>query len=259
MIVTAALPWWNELPDDLYRCVRSLENIADRLVALDGAYARYPEATVRSSADECEAIRDAATDAGIEATIIQPDRLWAGQVEKRSYLLAMASIGSHWIATLDADHIIKADREAVRKALRRELSDVIDVPYVTPIDPDRKMKDAAVGKWHEDQTVGRMMVPHLWRVLPGMKVEKFHWWYSAHKNGYKVWLWGGDGEHPTVQHSTFKRNYEVEHRSLFRTDEQIRLSRAFLNDRQMVVEATGQEDDRPGLPRPQFDYAPVPW
>src|SRR5207247_1053795 len=46
--VTAALCWWNEKPEDLARCVRGVANIADRIVALDGAYVRYPGATVRS-------------------------------------------------------------------------------------------------------------------------------------------------------------------------------------------------------------------
>jgi hypothetical protein len=46
---------------------------------------------------------------------------------------------------------------------------------------------------------------------------------------------------------------------MMRTAEQIRLSRAFLNDRQKVVEWTGQEDDRPDLPRPVYDYSLVPW
>ena len=56
MIVTAALCWWNELPEDLERCVRGVANVADRVVALDGAYRRYPTGTARSSEAEYDEI-----------------------------------------------------------------------------------------------------------------------------------------------------------------------------------------------------------
>ena len=49
MIVTAALCWWNELPEDLDRCIRAAALIADRVVALDGAYRRYPTKNSRWS------------------------------------------------------------------------------------------------------------------------------------------------------------------------------------------------------------------
>src|SRR5690348_3020886 len=118
MIITGALCWWNELPEDLDACVRGLGNIADRVVALDGAYQRYPEATVRSPEAQLDAIRSAAAAVNIECLIIQPDRLWAGQVEKRCHLLAAAGVGSNWIVTVDADHVIHADREEMRRFLR---------------------------------------------------------------------------------------------------------------------------------------------
>lgn len=259
MIVTAALPWWNERPEDLDACVRGMAGIADKVVALDGAYARYPEATPKSSAAEVAAIRDAAKDVGLECQILQPERLWAGQVEKRSYLLAMATVGSHWIATVDADHIIHVeDRELARRALRHVPVDVVAVPYYTPANPERALEESAVGDWHVNQMGEPQMIPHLWRALPGFRVERFHWWYSAVKDGKRVWLWGGDSTYPESRSQTFRYGYTVEHRTMMRTPEQIRLSRAFLNDRAKIVAETGQEDDQPMLPRPKFDYDTIP-
>jgi hypothetical protein len=76
----------------------------------------------------------------------------------------------------------------------------------------------------------------------------------------RVWMWGGDSSYPVnQQHQRLRKGYEIEHRTMFRTEEQIRLSRAFLNDRAIVVEKTGQEDDQPTLPRPDYDYSVVPW
>ena len=257
-VLTAALPWWNERPEDLDACVRGLANVADRLIALDGAYARYPGATPASPPEQADAIRKAAKDIGLDCLILTPDKVWAGQVEKRSHLLAMATVGSDWIATVDADHVVTANREHVRFVLDRVKEDVLDVPYRTPLNPDRTMKDAAVGKWHVNQTESVQMIPHLWRALPGLRVERYHWWYSAMKPGGRVWLWGGDEHYDHVYHGTMQQ-YEVEHRTLFRTADQIKASRAFLNDRETIVRETGQEDDLPTLPRPKFSYEMVPW
>lgn len=259
MIVTAALCWWNENPEDLDLCVRGLGDIAHRVVALDGAYARYPDATAHSRTDNLDAIREAARAVNLDCLIVQPDRLWAGQIEKRSHLLALATVGSDWIVTVDADHVVKANRDDIHLFLRKHIGDVVSVPYVTPINPDRAMKDSAVGAWHELQTTATMFIPHIWRALPGMRVEKRHWWISAMKGGHRVWLWGGDGTMPTLDQQAMRRGYEVEHRTLYRTQDQIRASRAFLNDREQIVQKTGQEDHLPTLPPPVYDYRVVPW
>lgn len=258
-VVTAALNWWNELPEDLDRCVRGLAHIADRVVALDGAYTRYPEATPRSSDDQLDAIREAAKAVDLECRIIQPDTLWAGQVEKRSHLLAVASIGSTWIVTVDADHVITANRPDIRTFLQHHPGNVVSVPYITPPNPEREAEDIAVGLWHIQQMAEPQFIPHIWRVLPGMRVEKFHWWYSAIVNGQRHWLWGGDNSYPHIEHQRLRRGYTIEHRTLLRTEEQVRMSRAFLNDRGWVVEMTGQEDDQANLRRPEYSYDLVPW
>jgi hypothetical protein len=259
MLITGALNWWGERPEDLDACVRGLGNIAHRIVALDGAYARYPDATPHSSEDQLDAIRSAAKAVDLDCLIIQPDRLWAGQIEKRSYLLAAACVGSDWIVTVDADHVITADREILHTFLRKHPGDVISVPHITPLNPKRPLKDSAVGNWHVFQTTEPQFIPHIWRALPGMRVEKRHWWISAVKNGHRVWLWGGDETMPVVEHQRMRRDYTVEHRTLFRTKDQIRASRAFLNDRQRIVEQTDQEDNLPTLPPPVWDYRRVPF
>jgi hypothetical protein len=254
VIVTGALCAWNERPEDLDACVRGLGQIADRVVFLDGAYVRYPGATPHSPKEQIAAIREAAAAVNIECRIVQPDFLWAGQVAKRSALLAIASADSDWIATVDADHVITADREIIRNFLSQHRGDVINVPYVTPLNPRRPLDRSAVGQWHVEQAVERVFIPHLWRALPGMRVEKRHWWYAAVKDGHSVWLWGGDGSMRLIEGQDMNRDYEIEHRTLFRTEAQIKASRAFLNDRIEIVEKTGQEDDRPDLPRPTYSY-----
>lgn len=259
MLITGALCFWNERPEDLDACVRGLANIADRVIALDGAYVRYPNATPRSSDAEVAAIREAATAVGLGCLVLQPDRLWAGQIEKRSYLLSIAANTSAWVATVDADHVIKAKRDETREFLARHSGDIVAVPYVTPSNPERPLEDSAVGQWHVDQMAEAQYLPHLWRALPGMEVEKRHWWITGVKNGHRIWLWGGDDEYPHAEQHRLTRDYVIEHRTMYRTRQQIRDSRAFLNDRQRIVELTGQEDYRPGLPDPVWDYRPPQW
>jgi hypothetical protein len=256
--VTGALCWWNERPADLDRCIRGVATIADRVVALDGAYRRYPGATVRSDPAQATAIRRACEKAGIGCLILEPDRLWAGQIEKRSHLLALAAVGSDWIVTVDADHIIDTEREAVRNELRNSTADVVDVPFHTPANKTRSMTDAAPGHWHVAQADRVEMIPQVWRASLGLRVENRHWWIAATKNGQKTWAWAGDTSLPRLPHAAFVTPYRVEHRVLLRTKEQVLASRAFCNDRELVVARTGQEDDVPGLPAPVFDYERMP-
>lgn len=258
MVVTGALCWWNETPTDLTRCIRGLANIVDRVVALDGAYRRYPGATVHSDHAQAKAIRQACEHYGMGCLILEPDRLWVGQIEKRNHLLALAAVGSDWIVTVDADHVIETERAAVRAELRASTADIVDVPFHTPKNRTRSMRDSAPGRWHIDQTKRPEMIPQIWRASLGLRIEQRHWWISAQKKGQKVWAWGGPSHEPKLPHAAFVTPYRTEHRVLHRTTEQVKASRAFCNDRAVVVAKTGQEDDVPGLPAPQFDYVTVP-
>lgn len=257
VIVTAALIWFNERPEDLERCVRGMATIADRLVAVDGAYARYPGAKIGSPIYQVDAIARTAKEVGIEVMAIVPmDRLWAGQVEKRSFALRTASQDSDWVAVVDADWVISGDREKARAELAgyNDNIDVVSVPFYTP-----PGNGQVASTWHTSVSDTQEWMPHLFRALPEMTVEKYHWHIGARKGKDLVWLWGnaGDGR-PTLPPHQLQAPYQIEHRTLQRTEEQVRASRAFLNDRLMVVSATGQEDDMPGLPPPEFDYETVP-
>jgi hypothetical protein len=250
MIVTAALCWWNEKVEDLERCVAGVAQIADRIVALDGAYSRYPDATPTSSPEQAEAIRKTARKFDLDCLVLTPDRVWAGQVEKRTYLLNAAAIGSDWVVVVDTDHVIHCDREGVLTELAELPMDVVEVPFYTPANPHRSIPASSANQWHIDQADIVQMTPHIYRALPGFRVERFHWWYSAIKDGRRVWLWGGDSSYPPEDHYRFKSFYQVEHRCLLRSDRYIAASRTFLDDRERVVKLTGQEDDQDGLPRP---------
>jgi hypothetical protein len=259
VIVTAALCWWNEDPALLRDCIRGIAHVADRVVALDGAYARYPGATVRSSDNEVRAIRETAHECGLGALVLQPDRLWAGQLEKRTYLLNVAAIGSDWIVYVDSDHIITAERACIRDELSRTSVDVLDVPMDTPPNPGRGVDDCAPSRWHVEQTEGRMWHPLIFRAFPAIRLEDHHWWISAEVAGVRSWLWPGERPYQIRPRERVKCAYSIEHRCMFRSVEQVRAERAFENDRETVVlRAQAHEDNSPSLPVPVWDFERFP-
>lgn len=257
MIVTAALPWFDESPEDLEACVRGIAHVADRIVAVDGAYRRYPDAAVSSPPEQARRIKAVAKEVGLDCVIHVPDRLWAGQVEKRSFLLAEAARDTDWIAIVDTDWVAHGDREPVRSELERlgPDVDVVSVPLYTPVGK------VYATNWHREVAGSRDSMPHFFRPLSEIKVETLHWYYSAVKNGQKVWLWHGDEHTPyrILPQYPLKAHYEIEHRTLLRDERHILAGRAFCNDRVMVLAKTGQEDHQPGLPEPVFDYTTVPY
>jgi hypothetical protein len=254
MKVTAALAWWNEKPEDLAACVRSLGDIADRVVAIDGAYQRYPGATAQSDPAQADAIVRAAMDVGIKPWIITPKRLWRGEPEKRTRLMREAAKGSDWVAVVDADMIVHADREAVRATLASNPDvDVYTVDVRTLPGP------SAATQWHEKLPDQVLPFIHLFRVYPDMQVERFHWWYSAVKDGSRFWYeYGGNSyavpDGRQVCEAVHLDGYWMEHSVLLRDEARMLASRGYYNDRTLVVRLTGQEDALPGLPEPVWDY-----
>lgn len=246
MIVTAALNWWNEPIEMLTAAVASVAAVADRIVALDGAYRRYPKATIASDPAQAEAIRSVALDNGIEPLVVKPNRLWAGQIEKRTELMRLASDGSDWTFILDADYVVTADRDRVRRQIESGGFDVYEVPLVTP-------EGDYATNWHRGQSaMPESWVPLVFRAFPGIRVEDHHWWYSAEKDGERVWLWGGSDRYRSLPHGTLA-DIRVTHTTNLRFGERVLDNRSWYNDVYRVSAKSGQEDDRDGLDDPIYD------
>lgn len=262
MIINAALAWWNERPEDLKACVAGIANVADRIIAVDGAYSRYPGATIKSPKEQHEALIQAAREFDLDLITPSIDRLWAGQVEKRNFMMREASVDCDWIMVVDTDHIIKTVRDEARVEIEQITLnhdvDVIDAHLFTPLNETVPIETSAAGKWHEESSSKILNIAHFHRPYPEFTVDRFHYWYSAVKNGEKIWMWYGDGSARDARHVGLETQYQIIHRTLFRSPEQVLASRGFLNDRAWVVRETGQEDDRPDLPRPVYDYTTMP-
>ena len=250
MIVTAALLWFDEPVDMLAEAVRSVGGFADRIVAVDGGYARYPGGTASSPPEQADAIRTAAREAGLDCRVVVPDRVWAGQIEKRSAMYAIAIEGSDWLMSLSADDLAVGDPASVREQLAATGYDAMDVAFYTP--PGTAQASTL---WAENLIGSTERIAYFFRALPGFRCEDRHWHYSAMKGEQRVWLYGPPGgRYPVAEHGAIDGDFQIVHRTMSRQPKQILANRAFCNDRVMVVEMTGQEDDQPDLPRPVWDY-----
>jgi hypothetical protein len=247
VIVTAALAWFDERPEDLDRYVRSLAGFCDRLVAVDGPYERYPRSRVGAGLAEEKAIARAANAIGLDYRINTSPHIWRGQVEKRNYLYEFAAEGSDWIFTLDADHILHGPAEPFRHELEHVTADRVEVPFYTTPNYARPLAVTAATEWHENMVGQTIPTALLLRALPEMRVEDYHWQVSALKDGERVWVsdTNDPGRYPTTEAHTLEAPLLVEHRCMYRRDRNILGNRAFCADRARIVERTGQEDPVP--------------
>lgn len=262
MTVTAALCWFDEPLWQLEDCIRGLPTVADRVVAVDGGYRRYPGAKAASPTEQADVIRKTAADVGLDCVIHVPTKVWPGQVAKRTFTLQLATDGLHprhdWFMAVDADHIWSGPREDIRRELANASRrvDGFLVRMYTPQNPDRPLSRSAAGDWHAKHAGTYLSPQRIFRAYPDVRVEQFHWWYSAQKGNDRVWLWGGPSRvrtrrrmagppiktYPQANMSRLQSKFLVEHRCLFRERKQIERNRAFCEDRISIVQKTGQED-----------------
>lgn len=114
MRIIACLVWYDEKASFLAELVASLgKGGIDHIVAVDGAYAIYPDAKGNSGSEQADVIASTALGAGMGVTMHQPRRLdpwWGNEVEKRTALFTLAhhvaEPGVDWLLVADADEIL---------------------------------------------------------------------------------------------------------------------------------------------------------
>lgn len=105
------LCFYDEPVADLAACVGALARAGvDHLVAVDGAYALYPDAQPASHPNQHAAIVLACREAGIACTLHVPSEVWAGnEPAKRTFLFALANVSADdgdWFWVQDADMVV---------------------------------------------------------------------------------------------------------------------------------------------------------
>jgi hypothetical protein len=110
--IVGLLSWYDEQPAWLAELVASMGRAGvDHLVAVDGAYGAYPDATGDSGSEQAAVVAAAALGAGMGVTVHQPQEPWQGnEIEKRTFLFAAAHLvarpGMDWLWIVDGDEIV---------------------------------------------------------------------------------------------------------------------------------------------------------
>jgi hypothetical protein len=217
MVVTAMLPWFDEPPAELAACVRRMAAVADRVLAVDGAYRDTPGARPSSPPEQADAIREAAEEVGLAHAVVTPEFVWDGQVQKRDFLFRAACEGSDWVIPVDADWRLYGDRDAVRRELQQEVSPATPAVLVDWFVPPPPAPAGLVPSvWHASVAGKLHRYPLLFRCGLEPRVEHRHWWYSAVFGGRRQWLWDGDGRYPVAQLHRLRAPFLIEHRCFFR-------------------------------------------
>lgn len=174
MRIVALLSFYNERTEDLERLIHSLKHAGvTRLVALDGAYALYPNPQPASSPAEHNTLRQAARAAGIQLHLRIPPTPWIGnEVEKRTAMFELAekvTTPQDWYLVIDGDeHII-------------EPCDLSDLEHTT--------FDVAEITYTETKTNGQTYTvhsPRLFRAIRGLHCFRNHYTYRT-PDGRLLW------------------------------------------------------------------------
>jgi hypothetical protein len=171
--IFALLSWYDEEPEHLKRCVKSLAGFADVLVALDGAYATFPDAKPASSFVQRWALTDAVYESGLSYKTTEPYHPWESEVQKRATLFELGrragATPDDWFLIIDADMSLAEFKPEARGVLEATDLSVAEV------------------RWHDvqinDVRCSTYSFRSMFRALPGLTVERTHYLYTVPLDG----------------------------------------------------------------------------
>ena len=180
------------------------------LVAVDGAYALYPDGRPASPSNQHAAVVLACQHLGLGLTLHVPRVVWAGnEVEKRTFhfklALAVAEPGD-WFWIMDADEVIARAPADLRERLERTEHDCADIQAL----------DTVVLRANIPNHPPYFNVRHLFRAQP-ISVSTNHITYMT---GDGRLLWGYDGgDQPLEDALDLTDDVLIEHRPDRRSQE----------------------------------------
>jgi hypothetical protein len=223
------LSFYDEPIADLTSCIKGLHDAGvDEIVALDGAYALYPDGKPASHPNQHAAIHLACRQLGMGCTLHVPASVWSGnEVEKRTVLFkhawAVAEPGD-WFWVMDADQVVTKVPDDLRDRLTATDRDSAEVEFFDTVAAKIRQPD-----WPE-----RFAVRDLFRAQP-ITVQTNHCTYVA---GDGRLLWGGNGD-MVVEHDgrplepclDLTDLVEVEHRPDRRPTDRLRAKLVYYRQR----------------------------
>lgn len=190
--VVALLSWYDEPTEWMAAVIASLHRCGvSHIVAVDGAYALFPEARARSSHEQHAAVLEVTAALGMGCTIHTPAMKWYGnEVEKRTVMFRLAeavTTEDDWLFVFDADEVVTSpvDLPTRLAGVQQDAANVVlweDVPL--------DGKAAEVAQRFDWQRTSQQPVRMLFRALRGLHCETNHHTYVA---GDGRVLWSNDG------------------------------------------------------------------
>lgn len=208
------LSWYNERPSWLSACITSYAQAGvTHLVAIDGAYALYPDGTARSTSLEHEAITDTCDALNLHLTLILPDGTWAGnEVEKRTALFRHAEVltdPSDWLIVMDADEIVTSAPADLHDTLADTPYDAAEVTLWQRDTLDTPGAASAAQQFPHDPR-SQHPIRKLFRAARGLHCAGNHYTYRT-GDGRNLW-----GEHRLELAHDLTQGFHIEHRSIHR-------------------------------------------
>lgn len=216
--VIGLLSWYDESPSWLASCVASIAPHIDQLVAVDGAYAQYPDARATSERTQAETIQATAEGAGIGCTIYRPATYWhGGEVEKRTAMFRLAQAHrtgfEDWYWVIDADCVVTKVPSDFRNRLFDTTANAIEVTLFER--RDYLGDHPEVAQSMHLPTCGAHRHPMIWRALRDMQVVNAHYVYGGwDEDGKWHYVWGPPMLQPDPRETM--EDIHVEHRSIWR-------------------------------------------
>lgn len=103
-MIQGCVIFYNDGPDLLERCLKSLKGKVDRIIAVDGRYAEFPSLGKNWSTDGCQEIADKYAD----EVVVNSPLPWADQIAKRNRYLTLRDSRSYYFI-LDADEYFEGE------------------------------------------------------------------------------------------------------------------------------------------------------
>lgn len=175
-----------------------LGKVADEIIAVDGAYAMFPSATVRSHPEQAEAIIRACETEDVGVTVHRPRQLFFGnEIEKRNLSLQLAAPfcqDGDWILVWDADyHAHNINPAGIRHKLETTRRLAATYTILESIDymggePER-LELALRAPADTRFTIGTRGV---YRWAPDLRYENAHFLMKGTYDGVERWVYGPD-------------------------------------------------------------------
>lgn len=186
MRLFALVNWYDEPVENIASCLLGLQRAGvDHVVAVDGAYALYPNPQHSSHPNQHAALDMGCLALEMGLTLHVPTKPWdGGEVEKRTFLFSLAWAVSQdptdWFFVMDVDQEVKevpADFRARLEEASNMKLDVAETNFLDTVALRAKQPD-----WHPYFTVR-----NLFRAQP-IHLEVNHCTYVTEDGRY---LWGG--------------------------------------------------------------------